>query len=212
MPTSGDEWSNSYTLTWIKGSWASEVFSFGMYCFSRSLLQLMKELSSGKRSLNNGNACSKDKNSARSGALFLLLTPVISSVILSSSHSVSGWDSSRNTNSLDLAGKRKEWIILAIRLCDRNLSEDLQRNLETMAGGEAQTIPCQVHHRGHQPTEVPFSQAQRSTAKWQVGTQIKGWGRDTQWGPSQGCPRRDSAQGSRPKTHQNKSMPEHFLD
>lgn len=130
MPTSGDEWSNSYTLTWIKGSWASEVFSFGMYCFSRSLLQLMKELSSGKRSLNNGNACSKDKNSARSGALFLLLTPVISSVILSSSHSVSGWDSSRNTNSLDLAGKRKEWIILAIRLCDRNLSEDLQRNLE----------------------------------------------------------------------------------
>lgn len=130
MLTSGDEWNNSYTLTWITGSWASEVFSFGMYCFSRSLLQVMKELSSGERSLNKGNACFKDKNSARSGALFLLLTPVISSVSLSSSHSVSGWDSSKNTNSLDLAGKMKEWIILTIRLCDRNLSEHPQRNLE----------------------------------------------------------------------------------
>lgn len=130
MPTSGDEWSNNYPLTWITDSWASEVFSFGMYCFNRSLWQLMKELSSGERSLNKGNACFKDKNSARSGALFLLLTPVISSVSLSSSHFVSGWDSSKNTNSLDLAGRRREWLILGIRLCDRNLSEHPQRNLE----------------------------------------------------------------------------------
>lgn len=156
MPAS--EWSNSYPLTWITGSWASEVFSFGMHCFSRFLLQLTKELSSGERSSNKGNACFKDKNSERSGALFLLLIPVISSVSLSSSHSVSGWDISKNTNSLDFAGKGREWIILAIRLKYRNLSEHPQRNRETMQEEKAQTMPCQVHHRSHQPTEVPLSQ------------------------------------------------------
>lgn len=130
IPSSGDEWSNSYPLTWITGSQASEVFSLGMYCFSRSLLQLMKELSSGERSFNKGNTCFKDKNSARSGALFLLLIAVINSVSLSSSHFVSGWDSSKNTNSLDSAGKRREWVILTIRLCHSNFSEHPQKNLK----------------------------------------------------------------------------------
>lgn len=52
----------------------------------------------------------------------------------------------------------------------------------------------------------------QSTAKWQVRTQITGWARDRQSGLSQSCPRRVSAQGSRPKTHHHKSVPEHFLD
>lgn len=55
-----------------------------------------------------------------------------------------------------------------------------------MARGEAQTMPCQVDDRSHQPTEVPLWQAERSTPKWQVGTQITDWARDTQSGPFPG--------------------------
>lgn len=129
-PTTGDESSNSYSLTWNVGSWANEILSFVAHCFSRSSLELIKELSSGDKSLNKSKACFKDNNSRRSGALFFLLISVINSDSLTTSCSGSGWDSSRKINSLHLAGKRKEWILLMIQLCDKSPSAHPQRSIE----------------------------------------------------------------------------------
>lgn len=179
IPTSSDESSNSYSLTWNAGSWEYEVFSFVTHSFSRSLLELIKELSSGDRSLNKGKACFKDKNSGRSGALFFLLMSAINSDSLASSSSVSGRDNSRKTNSLDLAGKRREWISLIIRLCDKCLPAHPQRSTEGQQQEEPKQYPCWAHHKAISPSTRP--EEQKAEVRSLVGLHPVHTGRETGW-------------------------------